>query len=627
MNKFIAHKLKLKTYKLLIISFLVTFSFNSANTFATTILFNIIDGPGEGLNDTTAVSPVGGNNGLTLGQQRLLVFEYAAALLEQIINSNIDITIDARFDPLTPCSPSSGVIGSAGPQGFHRNFFGAPSINTWYPQALANSLSGNDQSGANDIVMTFNSDVDNNNSCLNNRSFYYGLDGNPGPDIDFLTTVLHEMIHGLGFLTVVNLSTGEKNGGFNDTFMVNLEDHSLNDEWGDSSMSNAERAASATDDPDLHWTGTNVDANSGVLSAGTNQGHVRMHAPSSLVLGSSVSHFSSAASPFELMEPSQTEPAENIGLARYLLQDIGWSIDSSNNPIISDINDISTDSSSTSAVTFAVMDNDTNSSTLSVSASSSNQSIISDVNLVTSGSGRIRQLDITPTSSTSGIVTITLIVSDGINNNSTDFLVNVTSNLAPTVSISSPIDGTVFYSSPQTFSATASDPEQGDLSSTVAWSSSINGSLSSGATINPSLSDGAHQIIASVTDNGSNNDTDMINITVDLNGDADGDGLINQLEISLGTNPENSDSDGDSLSDFNEVNMDSDPNNYTPGIDTDPNNPDTDGDGSIDGIDSAPLDPNISTVTVTAAPLWALIVAAILFITTAYRRKIKLKLF
>jgi hypothetical protein len=38
---------------------------------AATIIATSIDDPGEGFNDPTAASPIGGNTGTTLGQQRL----------------------------------------------------------------------------------------------------------------------------------------------------------------------------------------------------------------------------------------------------------------------------------------------------------------------------------------------------------------------------------------------------------------------------------------------------------------------------------------------------------------------------------------------------------------------------
>lgn len=65
--------------------------------------------------------------------------------------------------------------------------------------------------------------------------------------------------------------------------------------------------------------------------------------------------------------------------------------------------------------------------------------------------------------------------------------------------------------------------------------------------------------------------------------DKDGDGVFSRQERLLGTNDLMVDSDGDGLSDFHEINVSH----------TDPNNPDTDGDGVIDSKDSAPLDKNI----------------------------------
>ena len=89
--------------------------------------------------------------------------------------------------------------------------------------------------------------------------------------------------------------------------------------------------------------------------------------------------------------------------------------------------------------------------------------------------------------------------------------------------------------------------------------------------------------------------------------DTDGDGLTNDREIELGTDPENPDSDGDGLLDGNEVERGSDPLNPDTDGDglsdgdevqrgTDPLNPDTDGDGLTDGDevqrDTDPLNPD-----------------------------------
>jgi hypothetical protein len=46
---------------------------------ATFVIINN-DAPGQGLNDPTPATPVGGNTGTSLGAQRLIAFQYAANL-------------------------------------------------------------------------------------------------------------------------------------------------------------------------------------------------------------------------------------------------------------------------------------------------------------------------------------------------------------------------------------------------------------------------------------------------------------------------------------------------------------------------------------------------------------------
>ncbi len=87
---------------------------------------------------------------------------------------------------------------------------------------------------------------------------------------------------------------------------------------------------------------------------------------------------------------------------------------------------------------------------------------------------------------------------------------------------------------------------------------------------------------------------DQINTDFDPLGDAcddddDNDGLTDVIEDALGTDPLAFDSDSDGLSDFDEVNLDGDPSSYQAGVDSDPNAPDTDGDGLRDGHDPDPL--------------------------------------
>jgi len=419
---------QIKKYSLL--SVLGFFVFSTAN--ATQITIVNMDGAGEGFNDTTSVSVVGGNNGTTLGEQRLRIFEHAARFWEAVINSNVEIRVEAKFDPLT-CSTTSAVLGSAGTKQVFRDFPNAPISSTWYSTALANSIAGTDLSSSNDIAATFNSDIDNNSNCLGNYNWYYGLDGNkPSNSIELYSVVLHEIGHGLGFQTFVNTTTGAKFGtpGRNDAYMLNLEDHSLSKSW--SSMTNNQRQASATDTADLHWTGTNVTSLVGSYTGGINQGHVQMYAPDPVEGGSSVSHFSNAVAPNELMEPFDTGPKQSVGLSKELFQDIGWSITTNATPVIGEVNDVSVDLGSPVQVNFVIGDNDHSFSQLTVTPTSSNASVINSGGLVVSGTGQLRTLTLSPTAA--GTSTITLQVSDGTSSSFETFLLTVNSfDVAPVI--------------------------------------------------------------------------------------------------------------------------------------------------------------------------------------------------
>jgi cysteine-rich repeat protein len=295
---------------------------------AAVIVVTPIDGVGEGFNDPTPVAPVGGNPGTTRGQQRLNAFQYAADIWGAIVKSDVTIEVEAAFDPL-PCSASSATLGQAGPISAFHDFVGAPLANTWYPVALGNALAGLDlDPGVPDIGATFNSSF--GAGCAFPVGFYYGLDANPGSDTDFVSVVLHEIGHGLGFLTFVdrNPSSGNFGGkfaGLDDAYMVNLEDHSTGLIWP--ALTNGQRATSMTDTGDLHWVGATVVAASGFLTAGRHaSGHVQMYAPNPLQGGSSISHWDSVLVPNQVMEPAYTGPLHDPGLATALMVDLGWSL-------------------------------------------------------------------------------------------------------------------------------------------------------------------------------------------------------------------------------------------------------------------------------------------------------------
>jgi len=102
--------------------------------------------------------------------------------------------------------------------------------------------------------------------------------------------------------------------------------------------------------------------------------------------------------------------------------------------------------------------------------------------------------------------------------------------------------------------------------------------------------------------------------TVIAQSDSDNDGLTNAEEIALGTDPNNPDTDGDGLKDGDEVkkygtnpkNKDTDGDTLPDGQEvlgcTSPNNPDTDGDGINDNVDTSPCKLPTPTPTATVTP-------------------------
>jgi len=223
---------------------------------AATIVIVNNDAAGEGFNDPAPATPVGGNPGTTVGQQRLNVFQEAADIWGALLPSAVTIRVSAQFNPLT-CTSTSAVLGSAGPIEVFRDFTGAELPATWYHVALANKLAGVDLSGSNDINATFNSSLNGDPGCLGGTGWYYGFDGNEGTDIELLPVVLHELGHGLGFSTLVS-STGAEFNGFQDLYETFIRDNTQGNTWDN--LTQPQRAASAVNTGNVVWDGMFVTA-------------------------------------------------------------------------------------------------------------------------------------------------------------------------------------------------------------------------------------------------------------------------------------------------------------------------------------------------------------------------------
>jgi hypothetical protein len=262
---------------LLALACLVLVPASTASAAATITIVNV-DGPGEGFNDPAPRAPVGGNPGTTLGQQRLEAFKFAAGVWGATLDSNVEIFIQASFDPLT-CTATSAVLGSAGTIliVFDGGGGGIPPFpgleaNTFYGTALANkrlgfdAVTGPNGSNADDIRARFNSNI-GLPGCLTGINWYYGFDLNHGTNIDLVTVLLHEFGHGLNFQQFASVTTGAQPIGLTDVFAKRILDLTSGKTWDQ--MTNAERVASAINSRKVVWSGANVTAAvPGVLAFG-----------------------------------------------------------------------------------------------------------------------------------------------------------------------------------------------------------------------------------------------------------------------------------------------------------------------------------------------------------------------
>jgi hypothetical protein len=262
---------------------------------------------------------------------------FTIKIWEKYLISAQPIKINLFYWDLT----SAGPLGITFPNG-RRDFPGAPVDSVWYATSLANAITGTETNpGESDLDIYFNG-----NSSI---PWYFGTDGLPGAaQYDFVSVLLHEIGHGLGFLSLAKSTSGTGSLGYltsadffplTSTFpwpdlqgKPSIYDYFIETTAGDHI---ADTAFYANPSSALHAAFTSnalwFNAPKSFLANGNVR--VRLYAPTTFALGTSVTHLNEttfpASHPSTLMTPfiSKGEINHDPGLMTLaMLEDIGWGI-------------------------------------------------------------------------------------------------------------------------------------------------------------------------------------------------------------------------------------------------------------------------------------------------------------
>jgi hypothetical protein len=244
-------------------------------------------------------------------------FQSAVEIWQSLITSSVPITVVASWQPL-----GSDILGGAAAVRTFRNFEGAPQRDTYYPSALANKLAGVDLApGEADIRAVFNSNV---------SDWYYGTGQTPRNQLNFVSTVIHELGHGIGFSGSASVSEGT--GQWGNQGLPRVYDRNVVNGAGTSIIDTSQfpnpsvALAQQLQSNNLFWSGA------GGVAAG-NGTRPRLYAPMNWQQGSSYSHLDERAYPAgtanSLMTPALAsgETVYDPGpIALGMLADMGWTI-------------------------------------------------------------------------------------------------------------------------------------------------------------------------------------------------------------------------------------------------------------------------------------------------------------
>lgn len=294
--------------------------------------------------NSTAPGPSApGNPGSTLGEKRRNAFREAMRIISTQLTSEVSIVVQACWSPLGG-TEDRATLASATALAYVLNdptlvqtppiplsFKQLPESHTFYPVATATRLAGTTLCGLTSgscsepsIFIQFNSDVDGP-SVFGSAGFYYGFNPGAGADSDFIATVLHEVTHGLGFTSLIDLRAGrvgEKLLNRDDIFSRQISVSSTTPPASFTAITDSGRAAAVTSSIHLQWTAPFTLANALVPKLANDIGY-RLWAPPVIERGSSLSHLSRVFVQ-ELMEPETDGESRSLGLASPMLKSVGW---------------------------------------------------------------------------------------------------------------------------------------------------------------------------------------------------------------------------------------------------------------------------------------------------------------
>lgn len=249
--------------------------------------------------------------------EAIAALDYASELWGAWISSTVPIEVTACWAASLSCSGDALACG--GPTYWSSDFANAPLVGVHYPAALANALSGTDLDPSRpDINLHFLSAI----------SWSFATTTPPTSGRDFVAVALHELAHGLGFVSNMyeDYTVGFCGGGLYGALYPCPTAY----DWFTVDSSGVGLLTYLTPDPRDLGDRLKADANFGgpnavVANAGS---IVKLYTPALFTFGTSLSHLDENTfylGENKLMTPSYSGTTRHPGpVTLAMMQDIGW---------------------------------------------------------------------------------------------------------------------------------------------------------------------------------------------------------------------------------------------------------------------------------------------------------------